>query len=795
MKFRHSVLPIFFLLFAFSSEEPLEKILAGFNHYLDNSPQEKVYLHFDRHYFASGEDAWFKAYLVAGPLHQPSPLSRTLYVDLYNVDKRLVKQLTLQVESGFSAANLNLPDTLSSGKYLVQAYTKWMKEMSADYLFRKEIVIWNSNPVIKNTEDKEMDVQFFPEGGDWVVGIKSKIAFKAIGSDGLGKPISGEIIDNDGNVITKIQSNTLGMGLCSIVPQKNKTYRARITGSHEVSLPAAKESGVTLTVNYVADKEALVARIQSTEANKTILVIAQTRGVVSYAAKIKIPNTLSFVSIPLTTMQTGVAQITVMDENGVPLCERLSFVDRGNGLSIKMEADKQIYKPFEKINLSIEVKDAEGYPVMGNFSLAVSDDQYVPIDRRHTNISSYLYLTSELKGNIESPGYYFDKKNTDRLEALDVLMLTQGWRKFSAHDALIGKLPTPASPPEMGIRISGTLLDKTTRKPVAEGKVSFLNVAAGQVMTATTNDAGRFSFEDVIYYKASGIVLKGETKRRNTNVQIVMDSVVGLSLPDEQISKLRGSLNHFERQFIRQLPVQNRVDGSGNPEKSTLLEPINVKGKKEEVAESPNRVYGRSSNNIKVAGNPNLEKLLHPLQIIQGRVPGVSIYGQDPNWTIRIQGINSMQSGLDPMILINNVQSSISALGDLSVLNIESIDIWKGPETAMFGNRGANGVIGFNLKTSQNNPVVKDGVFPLINTGYFTSKEFYSPKYETQLSQQEKDRRSTIFWAPVVRTDPTGKASVSFYNPGTETSVTGTIEGISLTGNPGFSDFTYSIKK
>jgi len=239
-----------FLSFS-SLEDRLEQLLAGFKKYLTELPQEKVYLHFDRPTYTNGDTIWLKAYLTAGEFHKPSQLSHAIYVELINEGGKLVKQVKLYSLDGSAAGNIALPDSLPSGNYLARAYTNWMKNGSEDYFFYRPIKIWNTKgqPVSTAPVKESMDIQFFPEGGDLVNRIQSKVAVKAVGADGLGKYIKGKIVNESDSVLAEFKTNQLGMGAFSFLPKSGKTYRAIIENQPDIKLPSVKESGLALAVS------------------------------------------------------------------------------------------------------------------------------------------------------------------------------------------------------------------------------------------------------------------------------------------------------------------------------------------------------------------------------------------------------------------------------------------------------------------------------------------------------------------------------------------------------------------
>jgi hypothetical protein len=185
------------------------------------------------------------------------------------------------------------------------------------------------------------------------------------------------------------------------------------------------------------------------------------------------------------------SKITALDENGIPLAERLVFIDHQDQLSLSAVPDKSNYGSREPVRIDITAKDKGGKPVAANFSLSVFDKSQMPFDEDQETIQSNLLLSSELQGKIENPGYYFNPENPDREAALDYLLLTQGWRKFTVKEALAGELPKPVYRIEKGLTITGQLSDPKTNKPIASGTASYLSLfPVSESRTAISNSEG-----------------------------------------------------------------------------------------------------------------------------------------------------------------------------------------------------------------------------------------------------------------------------------------------------------------
>lgn len=788
------------ILLSSSSSEPIQNILSGYKKYLEELPQEKIFIHSDRPYYLAGETMWLKVYLTAGAYHEPSPFSHTIYIELFDHYGNSVLDAKFLATEGSANGQLHIPDSLPSGNYVLRSYTNWMKNFSVDYFFHKEIKIWQANEAEANTPERidKLDLQFFPEGGELIAGLRNRVAFKAVGSDGLGLKVKGKLVDDQNQTITTFESNIFGMGSFLFTPDTKARYEAVVEQSpFTFGLPEARETGTNMIVTNNSDMADIVVRIQTNEQTKNAIsyVLAQTRGVVSYATKITITNTVMFVKIPKKNFLTGISQITLLNESGLPYAERLVFVENKSNLSVSLSSTKQSYKPRELVQLNLQVKDEAGNPVISDFSLAVCDSEQVLLDENAETILSYLYLSSDLRGNIESPGYYFNVKNTDRREALDNLLLTQGWRRFLIRDAMSQTWPEPKHKFEQGLTLKGKLIDKFNNKPIVDGKVTYLITSpAPNTKVIRTNSAGEFEFNHLTWFNTPQAVLQGETRKSSKLVKFVMDSVVVRPPLTMNMSPLSLSRNSYEREFIRKGLERKQIDKAFNFDQDAIvLDAVEVQGKKEEST-GVIRMYGSGSSSIKVSENPGLENLLHPLQLLQGRMAGVQVTGSGLSWTVTIRGVGSIGGSNTPLILVNNIQVQMDNLSQVPVRDIESVEVWKGADAAVFGSEGANGVIAFYTKSGKSVYLPREGIYEISVEGFSSPKEFYSPQYDVKKPEHAKpDKRVTLFWAPLIKTDSLGNATISFYNHDDETTISCIINGRSSSGAVGTASYQYQI--
>lgn len=463
-------------------------MLTSLQKWTDSIPQEKAYLHMDKPYYVPGDTIWFKGYLTTGSRHLLSHLSGAAYVDLIDDESKIVKSLKFPVDSGTVEGDLILDEDIKSGSYRIRAYTQWMRNAGEDYFFNRTITV--GKPIIKqyikqvNVDLQQTDVQFFPESGSLVNGLTSRVGFKAVGLNGLGEPISGTITDNDNSELAQINTIHAGMGSFLLKPAAGKTYTANIKfsdGSNKrIDLPAAVNDGYVLSV-YQPGKDSLLVRIQASAnlQHSIVNLIVHSSGEVIYSSPVDLDGLITSVWLDKRSFPSGIAQFTIFDNKNEPLNERIAFIKNNDYMLLALKTEKPVYKSKEHVQLQLDVKDSGDLPVAANFSIAVIDENKTPVDENaESTIFSNILITSDLKGYIEKPNYYFMSDSDLVNKALDNLMLTQGYRRFewkSISDVVKTK-PFFATE-RMGYTISGTVTT-LNHKPLANADVLLLSMNA-----------------------------------------------------------------------------------------------------------------------------------------------------------------------------------------------------------------------------------------------------------------------------------------------------------------------------
>lgn len=865
---------------------------------VDEFPTEKVYLHFDKPYYAVGDTIWFKAYIASGQ-DQPSDLSKIVYVDLISDKDTLVNSMRLPVVNTSAYGSLTLdPLVYKSGNYRVRAYTYWMLNGDESYFFNKNIQIGNAisrkvittisikgedggasakasvqvlykdpegkplanarvewrlisnfediskgrgttdaqgiltlaltanqkaaldagvlETILETADDKqiistfplknsfaEADIQFFPEGGELIENVRSKVGFKALGEKGLGIGVKGEIVDNTGKLISTLESQHLGMGIFALSPEPGQSYKANLSFSNgvkkTVAIPAAKSAGIVLSA-INTDPANLMLRVTSNNAyfaanqNKSLYIVARSKGVICYAAKASLTAATFSASIPKDKFPTGIVQITLFTASGEPITERLVFIKQHDVLTLAVNSDKKTYGARQPVKMNVTAK-SNNVPIEGNFSISVINESKVPYDEnKESTILSTFLLSSELKGYIEEPNYYFNQVNEKKRSDLDILMLTQGYRKFAYQDIIADKAPAINFLPEQGIEFSGTLRS-ANGMPVSKGSLKLVVPKSRFYAEALTDVNGIFRFKNVIVPDSAEVSITARTSTGARNMMIMLDGSAfpavskNVNAPDEVLnidSLLSPYLQNSQRQY--RLSAQ-------------MLQEVVVKAapiKKASHTDYP-ALSGLSMLADHTIDNERFKGCNVMISCLQTAAMGLTF--SDNNFFVT----RVFNSGLKvPVaIFLDGMQIEATFLNNIVPSDVESVEIFLKDDLGLVNRTyGTNGVLSIYSKKDAKKPVTADDLkklFPPNNVltfnpqGFIKSREFYSPKYITPQSRTSgSDLRTTVYWNPRIFTDKNGNMSFEFYNGDNKGNYKATVEGTDINGN--LARFIYRYK-
>lgn len=642
------------------------------------------------------------------------------------------------------------------------------------------------------------DFQFFPESGNLITGIESVVAFKATQASGKGIHVKGTVINQNGETITTFEDSHLGMGYFQLQPKAGETYTAQITYENgdvqKINLPTAKNSGVVLHVAKDAAQN-FKLNIQTSEdmIGKPIKVVATSNGLICYASKTQLKNNHLMAGVSKDKFPSGIVTFTVLGADYLPLAERIAFNKNDTSfLDLKAENLNASYEQKEKMNLKFKVELPHKADAVGSYSVAVTNSDVVKPDiDNESNILTSLLLTSDIKGYVENPNYYFNAANPNTDEALDQLLLTQGWRNFDWKMVSASTEKPKLFPIEKGITLQGSVT--RGKYPVAKGKLSIFSNKDGIFIIDTTTDMqGRFALTGLEFTDTARFLVQARTQTNKKYVDVKIDDLGNVPISynyqnaDNVLNVndlLKGYVSASEKYF-------DEMTKRGFLQKTIVLEGVTVVGQREEDKPSQWNLSGSYDYKIK---QDVLQNCFSLLQCLQGRVPGLMVQNNQFYLMRYLSNRTPMQIYLDGMPIESDFLQSIVPQ------NVESIEVLSNiSNTAIYGSRGVGGVLIINSKRGANAFNANDpapGIATTLLKGFTLVRNFYQPNYDnpSEIPSNFVDNRNTIFWKPDLVSTEDGTLEISYFNAAVPAHYRMVIEGMSLSGKYVRKVFEYEV--
>ena len=623
-------------------------------------------------------------------------------------------------------------------------------------------------PVFTN----DFDVKFFPEGGALLSIPHQNVAFKAQGADGFSKEVEGFLFNSKGDTLTNFRSEHNGMGIFTMNPVDNETYYVTVRTNDSITkrfdLPAIEPKGISIAMSHY--KQEIRYEIQKTEATEwpqKLFLLAHTRGKLAILQPINPKRTFGKMNDSLFT--EGITHFMLIDEQGNALSERLIFVPDHKPNQWQITADQPTYGKREKVSLQIAAKDNEGNPVEGTFSVSITDRKSIQPDSLADNILSNLLLTSDLKGYVEDPAYYFLNQDARTLRSIDYLMMTHGWRRHKMENVLRTPSLNFTNYIEKGQTISGRIMGFFGAN-VKKGPICVLAPKYNIIATTETDEKGQFivntSFRD-----STTFLVQARTKKGFAGVDILMDPPQ-YPVATHKAPYLNGAATFME-DYLMNTRDQYYMEGGM---RVYNLKEVTVTAKRERP----------SSKSIYTGG-------INTYTVEEDRLQG---YGQTafdaasrlPSVTITNGSEIHIRNNSEPAIIVIDdivYEDASDILKDIQVSDMSSISLLRGADAVILGPRASGGAVVITLKDPRNLPArPAQGIITYTPLGYSESVEFYHPTYDTpeKKNAQRSDFRSTVYWNPELRLDADGKATIKYYTPDSTAPEDIIIEGVDKNG-------------
>ena len=762
------------VIFSFCAQaQPYDSLLKKLN---AEFPQEKLYLQFDRSMYSAGETIWAKAYVFSGS--NISMISKTLYTELIDETGKVIDRKTSPIFMSGAAVAFDLPAGLIGSLVYIRAYTQWMLNFDSSYLYMKAIPILSAkkSKVEKAVTPESFILNFFPEGGDLIQDIESRIAFKATNGNGIPIPVAGDILDKSGKKVIAFSSVHDGMGYFRLTPRAGEQYTARWKDGHakihETILPPAMNTGVVMELNNMGDRIDFILKRsnETTSSFSTVHVVANENQEELYRGKVNMSqNKIVQSSIPLENVPAGIVQVTLFSNDGIPIAERIVFVNKEDSYFITdlNIALKNIEKRKKNV-IQIDVPDT----IPCNLSVSVTDAGINPGNPGEEDIFSGILLTSEIKGYVYNPAYYFSGNQDSISEHLDLVMMTNGWRRFKWNDILAGRWPLLQYLPDDYLGIEGKVVGLTKGEMSGMELTGLLGKKNNmQLLTIPVQPDGKFSLSGMIffdtvhfYYQINNDKNKSLTSR---GTFIIKNNLLKQSIfvkPDKNAWLKQYKPDSLTTEKYDLVAEKIRLQNENKFNQLKILKEVIVRTKERSRRDSLDEEYtsgffkGGDGYTFDVEKDPFGKSALSVLQYLQGKVAGLQISQSGSQASL------SWRGG-EPALFLDEMQGDVQLIQSLSMSDVALIKVYRPPFFGAFGGGSGGAIAVYTKKGASGNKDLKG--LDLVNIpGYSSIKEFFSPDYsQPDQTNQEDDYRPTLYWNPYIIT---GKGHrrilLTFYN-------------------------------
>lgn len=713
--------------------------------------QEAVFLHTDKSFYLTGETLWFKAYVVDAATRQPSLLSRVVYVELLDGQERPALQAMVSVDSGDGSGSFLLPPSLSSGMYLIRAYTAWMKNFDAAYFFTAPLQVVNTTrrpdwaslaPPVKATVD------LFPEGGRLVEGVASTVGFRLRDAAGRGVAGEGWVVENRGDTVVRFRPLGLGVGRFSLTPQKGAGYRAvvRLAGGDTVSavLPPVGPPGWVLAVTET-DKDRLQVRATNREAvlGTPLRLQASNRGALRLDLPKPVADGRATWTVEKTAVGEGVSRLVVVDASGQEVAGRLWFQEPRRRLSIGLTTDAKVYPRRSKVRLFVRTQGEDGVGLAAHLSVSVflldSLQAQVPLPA----MDDYLFLGSALMEPVDSGAFSF--RLTGATAVTNALLLTE-----EKGPASVAQPPVRYLPDFEGPVIRGRVVGRAGGEPVP-GVLCYLSAPGERFYAgnAVSDARGELRFVGRGLYGPAEVVAQTHAADSGLRIELASpywEKRTGRRLPPFVLPERWK--DQLERRHL-DVQVANRFAAPA--------------GFALPVSGDTTLFYGQPDSRYRLdeyTRFPTLEEVMREVT--------AEVRVQKTGDSFRFRVVNLPYRRLfdeGPLMLLDGVPVfETSRLMQLDPLQVRQVDVVA--RTFFWGNTVNSGLVSYlTYEGNLANYHPGGGVDLLAYLGLQVPRTFVAPVYpaEAGAASREPDRRSVLLWEPALRTGPGGEAEVPFF--------------------------------
>lgn len=773
------------ILASAAKAQSLDSTLAK---YASNYQQEKTWLHYDKASYAAGETIWFKAYLMEGLF--PAGETKTFYVDWVSDNGEVLSHTVSPVLEGSATGQFEVPEDYKGNFVHVKAYTKWMLNFDTAFLYSKAIRVISKNPPPRTTKPTIITaLHFFPEGGDLVAGLNNRVAFKAVDQWGQPVTIKGIVQNGKGVFVDSLRPVHDGMGSFFLTPGGTENYSAKWKDEkgteHTSPLPAIKPSGVAVQVVLQGTKRIISLQSNSAADNLKQVHIVGTMGQgMAFKTDVSLaPGTPARRIIPTENLPSGILTITLFDAAWNAIAERITFINNHEySFTPQLEVQHWGLNKRARNEIQITIPDS----VQGaNLSVAVTDVA-IGADSGNT-IISHLLLTSDIKGKVHKPSYYFSNDNETTAQHLDLVMLTNGWRRFKWEEIAKGKLPPITYPKDTSyLSLSGQVYGVSKSQLTGKESIALFikqKDSGTNMVLMPLNTDGSFNDPNLIFFDTLRVYYQLKSKLfGSADAKFMIGRLPALNYV--AASKNFMAANPFFKDTMgnaRQLALTAEALRLQNLARGKLMENITVTAKTKPPLQALDEKYAKGLfaggdgyqfdlvNDPFALGRPDI------FSYLQGKVAGLQITtgAGTPSLSWR---------GGSPQLYMDEMPVDAELLSSVPVSDIAYVKVFRPP--FMGGPGGSGGAIAIYTRKGDDLRSKPGGLSSNTVAGYTPLKEFYSPNYDRfDKRNEQRDVRTTLYWNPMLVTNANSRSvKLTFYNNDVTKAFRVIIEGVSKEG-------------
>ncbi|TZF99251.1 hypothetical protein FW781_04805 (plasmid) [Chryseobacterium panacisoli] len=753
------------------AQTKLEKAITNLE---NNYEQEKVYLLTDKSQYAAGDKIWFKSFVFDG--YNRSALSTTLFVELYNSDKKLIDWKTVLLTNGEGSGDFQLKEDLPEQVYFVRAYTPYMTNFNEDFQIVKTLPVYNPNSTesLVIAKNSDWSAKVFPEGGTFINGMPTKFAVRLSASSSLPENWTGKIIDvqNPKTPVTTFKSFDKNVASFTVTPASGKKYQAVIQDnngkSQTIDLPQAADSGLNVEVH--SSKEGIKYTLKGVNLKQQLQgykIVGLINNHLAYRANINhlTNEASSLIPTKISNGANGVLQLAIFDEQDNLVAQRLCFIKPGD---LKIEKAEIIAQSLKQTPRSFNSIDLSPESYFKNYTVVVSEDDGTSTPEEE-NILSGLWLTGDFTSKIDSPAQYFSKNANS--EALDALLISENWKRFDWNSVLSGTAPVIKTQSQQylsyrvkPIKNNALLINSDVNLVLQLGKnqPAFNQFKTDQNGYVYLNNLNNDEPVNV------SLFVNSENKESSTdNLFVTVEPLVNPSefkgnFPGTKYTLVKAAKNKTLPPAIsRAINTQkNYKKTEGN---DIQIQEVALVGKKKDPKEELDKQLSTgmfSSVNSTVFDFVNEDQhasgYTNILDWLQGKAAGLTF--QRNNSGVNVPYIRGQQAKL----YLDEVLTDGSMISALPVSNIAMVKIIKG--SGLIGDAVAIYTMKGNMKSKSNEKEAPKNNSAIIK-GYDKPSEFPIEMIDDDaLEKIENDTRETLYWNPNLFDSDYVPPRIKFFN-------------------------------